>query len=162
MKQFSSAGPSDLCYSPKWGLYGSVARIYLGVSSSSKRWVTDPGQFCRSIGCVSFSIPSKRLAILSFLKNMWKMWKQASWRSEGRVSTRRWQNKLCVLFYRPKTFFLYLFISKKSRLFGSKSFLNSETETTKDYVAYKTTSFRNLLKYFRIRRNSQIKFRGLK
>lgn len=61
-----------------------------------------------------------------------------------------------------KDFFLYLFISKKSRLFGSKSFLNSETETTKDYVANKTVSFRNLLKCFRIRRNSQIKFRGLK
>lgn len=70
MKYFSNARLTDTYYLPKWGLYGSVARIYLGVSSSSKRCVTEPGQFCRSIGCVSFSIPSNRLAILSFLKKM--------------------------------------------------------------------------------------------
>lgn len=52
---------------PIWGLAGSVARIYLGVSSSSSRCVTNPVQLCKRMGWVSVSIPSKRLAILSFL-----------------------------------------------------------------------------------------------
>lgn len=58
-------------------------------------------------------------------------------------------------------FFFYLFISKKSWLFGSNSFLNSETETTKDYTVYKLLGFRNsqkLAKCFRIRRNKVKKF----
>ena len=53
--------------SPMCGLAGSVARVYLGVSSSSRRWVTKPVQLCKRMGCVSVSIPSKRRAILSFL-----------------------------------------------------------------------------------------------
>lgn len=56
-------------HSPVWGLAGSVARMYLGVSSSSRRWVTSPVQLCNRMGWGSFSIPSKRLAILSFLNN---------------------------------------------------------------------------------------------
>lgn len=62
--------------SPMWGLAGSVARMYLGVSSSSSRWVTSPVQLCKRMGWVSVSIPSKRLAILSFLC---KTPKKAEW-----------------------------------------------------------------------------------
>lgn len=52
---------------PMCGLAGSVARMYLGVSSSRSRCVTKPAQLCRRMGWVSVSMPSKRLAILSFL-----------------------------------------------------------------------------------------------
>lgn len=49
----------------------------------------------------------------------------------------------CVFCFTGHRLFFYLFISKKSWLFGSNSFLNSETETTKDYTVYTLISFRN-------------------
>lgn len=117
---------------PKWGVYGSDARMYLGVSSSSKRWVTSPGQFCKRMGWASFSIPSKRLAILSFLRK--KMLHQTYWlwnqkvliKLKKQVKQMTWV--ICVLVNTQIKIQSYLFISKVSCCFGSKSFLNSETK----------------------------------
>lgn len=62
---------------------------------------------------------------------------------------------MCFVLWAKDFFLFYLFISKKSWLFGSNSFLNSETETTKDYTVYKPLSFRNSKKLAKILQNKK-------
>jgi hypothetical protein len=86
------------------------------------------------MGWESFSIPSKRLAILSFLHSRAK-------KSTVRVGTEaHGQTPQChdKCLHPPGAHhkILYLFISKKSFLFGSKIFLNSATTTEQKRTKY--------------------------